>query len=128
VPSITPSSLLAVLIPIVVIVLLLSCNLLQRSILTLPLRLGSCRLILWRITSEHAAFGQVFSSDLRRFPLTPQMILRILLIVLILLLGVVLTHAIVILGVLRLALFSFLITIVIEAIASTTLRGVKWAL
>lgn len=123
-PSITPSSLLAVLISIVVIVLLLSSNLLLRSILRLPLRFGSCRLILWRITSEHIAVGQVFSSDLRRLPLSPQMILRILLIVLILLLGVVLTHPIVILGVLRLALFSFLITIVIEGIACTALRGV----
>jgi hypothetical protein len=44
------------------------------------------------------------------------------------LLGVVLTHPIVILGVLRLALFSFFITIVIEGIASTALRGVKWTL
>ena len=122
-PSITPSSLLSVLIPIVIIVLLLSCNLLLRSILRLPLRLGSYWLILWRITSEHATVGQVFSSDLRCLPLTP-LILRILLIKLILLLGVVLTHPIVILGVLWLALFSFLITIVIEAIASTALRGV----
>jgi hypothetical protein len=93
------------------------------SILRLPLRFGSYRLILWRITSEHTAITQIFSSDLRCLPLSPQMILRILLIMRILL-GVVLTHPIVILGVLRLALFSFLITIVIEAITSTALRRV----
>jgi len=95
---------------------------LLRSILRLPLRFGSYRLILWRITSEHTAVGQVFSSDLRCLSLSP-LILRILLVMLILL-GVVLTHTIVILGVLSLTLFSFLITIVIEAIASTALRGV----
>ena len=122
-PSITPSSLLAVLISIVVIVLLLSSNLLLRSILRLPLRLGSCRLILWRITSEHGAVSQVFSDLSSCLPLSP-LILRILLIKLILLLGVVLTQPIVILGVLRLALLSFLITIVIEGIASPALRGV----
>lgn len=122
-PSITPNSLLAVLIPIVVIVLLLSSYLLLWSILRLPLRLGSCRLILWRITSDHAAVGQVFSDLSRCLPLSP-LILRILLIVLILQLGVVLTQPIVILGVLRLALLSFLITIVIEGITSTALGGV----
>jgi hypothetical protein len=51
------------------------------------------------------------------------LVLRVQLTLLILL-SVVLTHPIVILGVLRLALFSFLITIVIEAIARTALRGV----
>jgi len=95
------------------------------SILRLPLRLGSCRLILWRITSGNAATTQLFS-DLWSLPLfSPQimLVLRVQLTLLILL-GVVLTHPIVILGVLRLALFSFLITIVIEAIARTALRGV----
>ena len=123
-PTITTSILLPVLIPIVVIVLLLSSNLLLWNILRLPLRLGSSRLILWRITSGHAAPTQLFS-NLWCLSLSPQimLILRVQLIMLILL-GVVLTHPIVILGVLRLALFSFLITIIIEAIASAALRGV----
>jgi hypothetical protein len=51
------------------------------------------------------------------------LILRVQLTLLILL-SVFLTHPIVILGVLRLPIFSFLITIVVEAIASAALRGV----
>ena len=95
------------------------------SILRLPLRLGSRRLILWRITSGHAATTQFFS-DLRCLDLSSPQIMLILRVqlTLLILFGVVLAHSIVILGVLRLPLFSFLITIVIEAIASAALRGV----
>ena len=99
------------------------------SILRLPLRLGSRRLILWRITSGHVATTQLFS-DLRCLALSSPQIMLILRVqlTLLILLGVVLAHSIVILGVLRLALFSLLITIVIEAIASAALRGIKRAL
>lgn len=95
------------------------------SIIRLPLRLGNRRLILWRITSGNAASGQLFS-DLWCLSLSSPQIMLVLRVqlTLLILLGVVLTHPIVILGVLRLALFSFLITIVIEAIARTALRGV----
>ena len=132
-PAITTNSLLLpVLISIVVIVLLLmssSSHLLLWSILGLPLRFGSYRLILWKITSGgHSIVAQILS-DLWSLSLSPLLLLilsdhhRHLLMKLILL-GVILTHysIVMILGVLiRLApLFTFLITIVIEAIASSS--------
>ena len=56
------------------------------------------------------------------------LILKFFLLIVLILLGIVQAHPKVILGVLRLAFFSFLITIVIESITNSTLRGVKWTL
>jgi hypothetical protein len=122
-PAITTSSLLPVVILIVVIVLLLSSNLFLWSILRLPLRLWSYRLILWRIATGHSVVTQILS-DLWSLSLSPLLLILSDILMMLILLGVILTHSILILGVLSLALFTFLITIFIEAITSSALRGV----